>query len=298
MSFSRVAFLSTAIGLSVLSVACSTGKPRPASIKSEYVSADTSGRTIYLTAAKDEQREVDSRSYVLGQRAIASAGEPIVEVRNYTAGDRAIRAVFLQDVRQMCGRRMSLRAGASGEPVPCRSGPLAHIDIPAGRVLNVVGGFEEDGVVYYLLAQEAHDGTIFLATDREGRLKTQGYAAWRDAKSETVVTQLGLPLAVVDVSDPLAFTTPIVRYETEEVVITDSPNYVHFELDYAGMSHDYRGETWHLLYKEYRRNPPGSPIYTKRLDYADVGSSIDLLGMRIQIHDATPSYLTYTIVSD
>lgn len=299
MSLPRVAFLSTAVGLSVLSVACSTGKPRPASIKSEYVSADTSGRTIYLTAAKDEQREIDSRSYVLGQRTIASAGEPIVAVRNYTVGDRAVRAVFLHDVRQMCGRRTAVRGGTtSGESVPCKSGPLAHIDIPAGRVMNVVGGFEEDGVVYYLLAQEAHDGTIFLATDREGRLKSSGYAGWRDAKAETVVTQLGMPLDVLAVSDPLVFSTPIVRYETEEVVITDSPKYVHFELDYVGMSHDHRGETWHLLYKEYRRNPPGSPIYTKRLDYDDVGSSINLLGLRIQIHDATPSYLTYTVVSD
>jgi hypothetical protein len=300
MSLSRVAFLSTALGLGVLVAACSTGKPRPASIKSEYVSPDTSGRTIYLSAAKDEQREVDSRSYVLGQRLIASVGEPIVEVRNYTVGDRAVRAVVLQDLRQTCGRRAARAKGetAERELVPCTSGPLAHLDIPAGRVLSVAGGFEEDGVVYYLLAQETHDGTLFLATDRTGRLKSRGYAAWRDAKEETVVTQLGMPLEVLEVSEPMAFESPIVRYETEEVVITDSPKYVHFELDYAGMSHDHRGESWHLLYKEYRRNPPGSPIYTKRLDYTDIGSSIDLLGLRVQIHDATPTYLTYTVVSD
>ena len=309
ISLPRVALLSTVLGLSALTAACSTGKPRPASIKSEYVERDTSGRTIYLSAAKDEQREVDARSYVLGQRAIASVGEPIVEVRNYTVGDRAVRATILQDVRQSCGRR-TVRSGAprpgsrddeaveGSERVPCKSGPLVHLDLPAGRVLNVAGGFEEDGVVYYLLAQETHDGTIFLATDREGRLKSRGYAAWRDAEAQTVVTQLGMPLEVLEISDPLVFTTPIVRYETEEVVITDSPKYVHFELDYAGTSHDHRGEVWHLLYKEYRRNPPGSAIYTKRLDYEEVGSTIALLGLRIQIHDATGSYLTYTVVED
>ena len=298
MSLPRVAFLSMAFGLSVLSVACSTGKPRPARIRSELVSPDTSGRTIYLTVGRDDRRDVDARSYVLGQRAIASVGESIVEVRNYTVDDRAVRAVFLQNVRQTCGRRTAVPRGTtSSESVPC-SGPLAHLDIPAGSVLNVAGGFEEDGVVYYLLAHEAPDGTIFLATDRQGRLKRSRYAAWRDAKSATVVTQLGTPLEVIEVSDPLEFAWPIVRYETEEVVTIENPKFVHFQLDYAGMSHDHRGETWHLLYKEYRRNPPGSPIFTKRLDYTDVGSSINLLGLEIQIHDVTPSYLTYTVVSD
>jgi hypothetical protein len=309
ISLPRAVFYSTGIGLSVLAVACSTGKPRPASIKSEYAAPDTSGRTIYLTAAKDEQREVDSRSYTLGQRTIASVGEPLVEVRNYTVGDRAVRAVLLQDVRQTCGRR-TLRSGSSrsgsrsdeaaagSESAACKSAPLSYLDLPAGRVLNVAGGFEENGVVYYLLAQETPDGTLFLATDRAGRLKSRGYAAWRDAKSETVVTQLGMPLRVLDISEPLSFASPIVRYETEEVVITDSPKYVHFELDYAGTTYDYRGEIWHLLYKEYRRNPPGSPIYTKRLDYTDVGSPIELLGMRIQIHEATGRYLTFTVIDD
>jgi hypothetical protein len=309
ISLPHVALLSTLIGLGALTAACSTGKPRPASIKSEYVEPDTSGQTIYLSPAKDEQREVDSRSYVLGQRTIASIGEPIVEVRNYTVGDRAVRAVVLQDVRQSCGRR-TVRASAprqgagdgetvaTSERVPCKSGPLANLDLPAGRVMNVAGSFEENGVVYNLLAQEAHEGTLFVATDRAGRLKTRGYAAWRVAEAETVVTQLGMPLEVLEVSDPLVFSTPIVRYETEEVVVADSPQYVHFELDYAGTTHDHRGEVWHLLYKEYRRNPANSPIYTKRLDYTDVGSTIQLLGLRIQIHDATGSYLTYTVLED
>jgi hypothetical protein len=90
----------------------------------------------------------------------------------------------------------------------------------------------------------------------------------------------------------------VVRYETEEVVLADSANYVHFELDYAGMSDDVRGRTWHLLYKEFRRSPVGSPIYTKRLDYTEVGSSIELLGLKIQIHDVSPSRIVYTVLSD
>lgn len=297
----RVALLSTAVGAGLLASGCSTGKPRPASIQSEYVSPDTSGQTIYLSAAKDEQREIDSRSYLLGQRTIASVGEPIAVVRNYTVGDRAVRAVVMQDIRQTCARRTS-RATRDGsterELAPCKSGPLSYLNIAAGSILNVAGGFEEAGVVYYLLAKETPDGTLFLATDRQGRLKENRYVAWRDAKAETVVTQLGMPLATVPVSEPLAFRDPVVRYETEEVVITDSPKFVHFELTYAGASYDHRGETWHLLYKEYRRNPPGSPIYTKRLDYTEIGSTIELLGLRLQVHDATPSYLTYTVVGD
>jgi hypothetical protein len=262
-----------------------------------------------LTAAKDEQREIDSRNYFLGQRTIASVGEAVVEVRNYTVGDRAVRAVVLQDVRQTCGRR-SLRVGSgrsearseqqpgSAGLAPCKSGPLSYLDIRAGRVLNVAGGFEENGVGYYLLSQETPEGTLFIATDSSGYLKSSRYAAWRDAKAETVVTQLGMPLSVVDISEPLSFSTPVVHYETEEVIVGDSPKYVHFELDYAGTTHDYRGQVWHLRYTEYRRNPPGSPIYTKRLDYTEIGSPIELLGMRIQIHDATNSYLTYTVLED
>jgi len=295
----RVALLSTAVGAGLLAAGCSTGKPRPASIQSEYVSPDTSGQTIYLSAARDEQREIDSRSYLLGQRAIASVGEPIAVVRNYTVGDRAVRAVVMQDLRQTCGRRTSRATrDSSTEPVPCKRGVLSYLNIPAGSILNVAGGFEEAGVVYYLLAKETPEGTLFLATDRQGRLKDDRYVAWRDANAETVVTQLGMPLAVVNVSEPLVFLDPVVHYETEEVVITDSPKFVHFELIYAGTSYDHRGETWHLLYKEYRRNPPGSPIYTKRLDYTEIGSTVELLGLRLQVHDATPSYLTYTVVGD
>ena len=291
---------------------CSTGKPRPAHIKSEYIEPDTSGRTIYLTAAQDDARPVSTRSYEVGQRAEAHIGEPIVLVKNYTAGDRAVRAIVLTDLKQSCGTKRRLvepaRHGSAtptteappatvAEKLPCKA-PLSYLDIAAGRPLLVAGGFEEAGQVYYLLALETVDGTLFLATDRAGRLKRAPYAAWREVGAENVVTQVGIPLTVVETSDPLVFDDPVVRYETEEVVLADSPNYVHFELDYAGTTDDLRGRTWHLLYKEFRRNPPGSPIYTKRLDYTETGTPIDLLGMRIQVHEVSPSRIVYTVLSD
>ena len=93
--FRRATASAVVLALAAGGLACSTGKPRPARIKSEYVQPDVSGNTIYLTAARDEARPVDSRSYYLGQRAEARIGEPIVEVKNYTAGDRAARAVFM-----------------------------------------------------------------------------------------------------------------------------------------------------------------------------------------------------------
>lgn len=294
-----------------LPAGCSTGKPRPAKIKSEYVQPDTSGATIYLSPAKHETRIVDTRSYVLGARTSAGVGEPVAAVRRYMAGDRAVRAVAVRDVKQWCGTRRSSgssralpRGEAREEPTPatelrpCTSGPLAYFDIAAGRILPVAGGFEEGGKNYYLLAIPTPDGTLFIATDTDGYLKSDRYAAWRDAGEETVVTQVGIPLKVLAVSDPMMLSTPIVRYETEETVVAESPEYVHFELLYAGTSQDYRGRVWHMLYKEYRRNPVGTPIYTKRLDYAEVGSTIQLLGLRLHVHEATASRLVYTIVED
>jgi hypothetical protein len=307
---SRLAAAIAMLGIVGVSAgACSTGKPRPARIKSEFVDPDTSGQTIYLTAARDEARPVSSRSYYLGARAEARLGEPVAEVKNYTAGDRAVHAVLIADLKQTCGTKRTpatARRGSAGvsdsspvtvERIACKP-PLAYLDIPAGRTLRVAGGFEEAGEVYYLLAHETVDGTLFIATDRAGRLKRAPYMAWREVGAETIVTQVGIPLAVLDTSDPLVFEGPVVRYETEEVVLTDSADYMHFELDYAGMTEDHRGSTWHLLYKEYRRNPAGSPIFTKRLDYTDVGSSVELLGMKIQVHDVTPSHIVYTVLSD
>ena len=291
---------------------CSTGKPRPARIKSEYAEPDTSGKTIYLTAARDAARPVDSRSYRIGERAEARINEPLVEVKNFTAGDRTVRAVVIADLKQTCGtkrtpvsssKRAAIKTEPEPEPVvveklPCKSPPLSYLDIPAGRTLHVAGGFEEAGEQYYLLAVDTPDGTLFLATDRMGRLKRPPYAAWREVGAENVVTQLGIPLDVVETIDPLLIDGPVVRYETEEVVLADSANYVHFELDYAGMSDTGRGRTWHLQYKEFRRSPVGSPIYTKRLDYTEVGSSIELLGLRIQVDDVSPSRIVYTVLSD
>jgi hypothetical protein len=292
---------------------CSTGKPRPAKIKTEYIQPDTSGATIYLTPPKDEQRLVDTRNYQLGQRAVASVGEPVVSVRRYTAGDRAVRAIVMQDIRQACRRQRTTTStktlvrgkkdetkveAPAGETIPCTSAPLSYLQVEAGRMLRVAGGFQEGATYYYLLPLDTPEGTLFLATDVNGYLKRDRYAAWRGANEENVVTQVGIPLAVVKVDNPLYFDTPIVRYETEEVVVPESPEFVHYELLYAGTSYDYRGRIWHLLYKEYRRDPPGAPIYTKRMDYTDVGSAIDLLGLRIQIHDAGDSYLSYTVVRD
>ena len=309
--FRRAAASVVILALAAVGTAgCSTGKPRPARIKSEYVQQDLSGNTIYLTNARDEARPVDSRSYYLGQRAEAGIGDPIAEVKNYTAGDRAVRAVLMTDLKQTCGvkrvpassrkatnKEVDTVAGTTVETVECKA-PLSYLNIPAGRALRVAGGFEEGGRVYYLLAHDTVDGTLFIATDRAGRLKPAPYVAWREVGAENVVTQLGIPLAVVETTEPLVFEEPIVRYETEEVVLTESANYTHFELDYAGVSEDHRGLTWHLLYKEYRRNPAGSPIFTKRLDYTEVGSPIELLGMKIQVHDVTPSRIVYTVLSD
>ena len=308
-SVSRFAVVAIALSLgAVVSGGCSTGKPRPAHIKSEYVEPDTSGRTIYLNAARDESRPVDFRSYTLGARAEARVNEPIVEVKNYTAGDRIVRAVTVTDLKQTCGTKhsstSSKRGAAKTEPqvttvekLPCKSPPLSYLDIPAGRMLHVAGGFEEAGQPYYLLAIDTTDGTLFIATDRFGRLKRPPYAAWREVGAENVVTQLGIPLAVVETDDPLLIDGPVVRYESDEVVLTESATYVHYELDYAGTSEGPRGRMWHVLYKEFRRNPAGSPIYTKRLDYTDT-SVIELLGLRIQIHDASSSHIVYTVLSD
>jgi hypothetical protein len=302
--------LATAVAvLAVVGVAvggCSTGKPRPARIRSEFVDPDRSGRTIYLTAARDEARPVDSRSYQLGARGEARLGEPVAEVKSYTAGDRAVRAVLITDLKQTCGtkripeasrRGSAAAAPAQVEKIECKP-PLSYLNIPAGRTLKVAGGFEEAGEVYYLLALDTVDGTLFIATDRFGRLKRAPYVAWRPVGAENIVTQVGVPLAVVETAEPLVSDGPIVRYETEEVVLADSANYTHFELDYAGMTEDQRGSTWHLLYKEYRRNPPGSPIFTKRLDYSGVGSAVELLGMKIHVHDVTPSHIVFTVLSD
>jgi hypothetical protein len=307
LSLTRLATVVAVLALvGVVVGGCSTGKPRPARIRSEFVDPDRSGRTIYLTAARDEARPLSSRSYHLGARAEARLGEPVAEVKHYTAGDRAVRAVLITDLKQTCGTKRtpetSRRGSAAATPVQvekieCKP-PLSYLDIPAGRTLTVAGGFEEAGEVYYLLALDTVDGTLFIATDRFGRLKRSPYVAWRPVGAENVVTQVGIPLEVVETSEPLVLDGPIVRYETEEVVLADSANYRHFELDYAGMTEDERGSTWHLLYKEYRRDPAGSPIFTKRLDYTNVGSAVDLLGMKIHIHDVTPSHIVFTVLSD
>ena len=299
----RVLSLAAAIAVCALAGAsgCSTGQANPAKIKTEFVERDTSGRTIYLEPVPTDARRVNWQNYRLGQRLEAKVRQPVIAVKNYTAADRVMRSVALRDFRQFCSLPkpgMPADDPETIEKLSCSSSPYVYMRGLEGQTFTVAGAFEEDGELYYLNSIDTPDGTLFFATDRTGRLRSERYLSWRTASKSSVVTQFGIPLQVLSPKYPLEFTEPLVRYETEEQILPDSPDYVSYELLYAGTTYDHRGMVYHLLYKEYRRGGQQIPIYTKELAYGSRKTTLDLLGRTIRVYDVDENRIVYAVQQD
>jgi hypothetical protein len=295
---SPLALIVLTLGLS--STGCSTGQANPAKIKTEFVDRDMSGDTIYLESVPADTRRVDWKNYEIREKSEALVGEPIIAVRNYTAGDRVVRSVALRDFVQNCkkGSGAAPPTPEEAEKLACSSKPFNAMRGTAERAYKVAGAFEEDGRTYFLSTIDTPDGTLFFATDREGRLKRDRYLAWRMAGKSSVVTQFGIPLQALNTKVNLDREEPLVRYETEEYIVPESSDYVHYELLFAGTTYDHRGMVYHFLYKEFRRGGRQIPIYTKQLEYTSRKTTIDLLGRRIRIYGVDDDRIVYAVQMD
>lgn len=281
--------------VTTFAVACAgTGKPRPAQITEEAFKPDTSGNVVYMTPPPSTTRTVLTKNYTVGQRRVSTVGEPMVGVRNYTAADKVGGAVALQPFAQLC------RAPAAGETdtsaYVCTSGRLAMLRGNARERFEVAGGLTEAGKSYYFVKIPAAGGSLYLAVDTEGRVKSGRYVAW--APVDVQETPAGIPLRWQDTPTPLFAEGPLFRFETEEAVQPDSANFVHYEVLYKGTTYDYRGMVYHLLYREYRRDNPSLPLYQQDLEFSGSITTVDVLGLRIRVHDVNDNQIVYTVLGD
>ena len=306
-SLSRIGLLSfvalAAVAVVVSAAGCSTGQANPARIKTEFVTRDDSGDTVYLQKVPADMHRVNWQNYKVGERTEAKVGEPIIAVRNYTAGDRIVRSFPLYDFAQPCklprdSTSMALLSEEERETLACSSNPLSYMRGSTDSVFQVAGAFERNGNTYYLNPIDTPDGTLFFATDREGRLKPGRYLSWRSVSKTSIITQYGIPLQALSVKVPLDENEPLVRYETEEYVMPESSDYVHYELLFAGTTYDQRGMVYHFLYKEFRRGGKQIPIYTKQLEFTKRKTTIDLLGRKIRVFDVNDDRIAYTVQMD
>ena len=99
-------------------------------------------------------------------------------------------------------------------------------------------------------------------------------------------------------STPLVLGAPLFRFETDEAVAPDSANFVHYEILYRGTTYDYRGAVYHLLYREYRRENPSLPLYEQDLEFSSSVTTVDVLGLRMRVHDVNETQIVYTVLTD
>jgi hypothetical protein len=306
-SLSRIGLLSSvalaAVVVVVSATGCSTGQANPAKIRTEFVTRDESGDTVYLQKVPADMHRVNWQNYKVGERTEAKVGEPIIAVRNYTAGDRIVRSFPLHDFAQPCklprdSSSMAALSEEEREKLACSSNPLSYMRGSTDSMFQVAGAFQRNGNVYYLNPIDTPDGTLFFATDREGRLKPGRYLSWRSASKTSIVTQYGIPLEALSVKVPLDDQEPLVRYETEEHIVPESSDYVHYELLFAGTTYDQRGMVYHFLYKEFRRGGKQIPIYTKQLEFTKRKTTIDLLGRKIRVFDVNDDRIAYSVQMD
>ena len=173
----------------ITAASCSTGQATPAKIKTEYVERDESGDTFYLEPVPTESRKVDWKNYQVGVRETAKVGEPIIVVKDYTVSDRVMRSVARHSFAQLGTTPKSETLTADEiESLSCTSKPFVYMRGHEDQSFRLSGAVVEDGEVYFLNEVDAPEGTLFFATDGQGRLKPGTYLAWRDADAKSIVT--------------------------------------------------------------------------------------------------------------
>ncbi len=178
----------------------------------------------------------------------------------------------------------------------CRRGTLKYVYGHQGDRFPIAGAFTENERMYYLVQLPAPGGDLMLAADDAGRLKGEPYAAWRD-EGDTTETRLGVPLRYQTTKVPLELEGPLFRYEHREAVVAGGGSQ-NFDLIYRGTSYDHRGLIYHVLYREYDRTRATDPIYVQDLAYSGQTNTLDVLGMRIHVHDISDAHIIYTIQDD
>jgi hypothetical protein len=238
-------------------------------------------------------KPVRRASYDVGTQRTARVGEPMLEVRKFTAAERATSAVALRQFAQLC--KKPPKGEAASEKLVCRSGRLASLRADAGQKLAVAGAIEEGGATYFMLQIPEKGGTLYVAVDASGRLKPQRYAAW--APSEPAETPLGTALRWQDVPVELDSSTPLFRLETSESVEQDG-EFVRYQVTYRGLRSKLGGDFLDLLYREYRRDATDVPLHDQPLQYAASEHVIDVLGIRLEVESADAEQIVYTVIGD
>jgi len=270
-----------------------TGKPRPAHVEENSFEPDTSGNVVYMQPAPSRTRPVISRGYRIGEQRSAALGEAMFVVRNFTGSERVVSAVALRPFRQLCKRPKT--GEVATDDLACRSGRLAYIRGSEHDRFDVAGAIGDSGTIYYMVKVPTSDGAIELAVDGNGRLRPGRYAAW--SPSNAAATPAGVPLRWQDT--PVELTDePLFQLETTETPVPGDANFVHYAVVYRGVTMDYRGLVFHLLYREYREGDETTPVYEQNLDYVSGVSIIDVLGLRLRVHDVNENQIVYTVVSD
>jgi len=281
-------------GIVMLMGCVGTGKPRPAHIADQGPVADTSGNVAYVQTVPSTTRVVRSATYQVGMQRAAAVGEPMFTVRNYTAAERVVGAVAVRPFRQLC--KQPAAGQPAGEDVACRSGRLASLRGNEGDRFGVAGAITEAGSTYYMVRLPAPDGLLYLALDTNGRPRRGRYAAW--SQNDPAITPIGIPVRWQDTPVGLDEEGPLFRFETAQSVAPERGNFVHYEVVYRGVTMNYRGMVFHLLYREYSSERADVPLYEQDLEYAAGVSTIDVLGLRLRVHDVNESQIVYTVVSD
>ncbi len=286
-------------------IGCGTGKPRPARIPGTDAVAPVPGAVV-LDPVPESRRRVNTKNYELGSTMTAGLGTPMIKVRDYEVVERVVAAVVARPFHQLCPAakraRVQRRAGRvsaavpaskdTGQPPePCREGRLRYAAGQPGDRHGVAGIVRQGGDAYYAVRFDGDDGVLYVLADEKGRLKPGRYLAWHGR---------GRPAAAIELLDtavPLAAEPPLFRYEREQVTTADAAG-SGFEILYRGVTHDHRGQVYHLFYREFGRGTPTVPIHVQDLEFSRVPETIDLLGMRLRVTDVQPERITFSVLSD
>lgn len=249
--------------------------------------------TIALQPLAPVRRDIFTRSYRLGESYIARSGESVVSIKNYSITEKVGHATVLRDFGQNCKGRWPRR-----DVSLCESSPLSAVRGAMGTVFDVIAAVTLPDGQYFAVALPSDGASqAYLLVDPTGRLRRDGYVAWRE--DLTPGTTLGrVPLVELVPELAIDSQSPLFSFESVEKFVFMGPGYLSFDLIFTGTRSTVRGELMTFNYREFGRDSTDLPAFERPLQFPVNEHVIQVERLRIEVEPVGYEQLRFRVIAD
>lgn len=217
-----------------------------------------------VAPSRSEIKQIRQKNYILGNEKIAYIGEPVVLVKEYRVleSESALKA----------DNSFTITGGLSSATV--------NVFGTKGQEFPIVGSIK---------VNSKHCNTIAIPGSRFV------FAIKPDGAFSGVVAGFDWGMSPIQGVNVYKINPPNSRFYPTKVqhVMKDAP-FTNMELIYSGLSDD----ALQLLYREYTSDDLIRPAFTQELSYPPGVKIIRFRNFKIEVREASPERLVYTVTKD